>query len=400
MTPMTPTTPTTPANLVTRALPAILLLAAACTDPMTGSSSAELSGPERREGRRLFNLETFGGNGRTCRTCHSVANGTLTLDQIAARFDDDPTGPLFRGDGTDDGAGHGTSRIRADGTILVSVPLPPGVTMAGDPGATAVTLRRGIPSTMNTPALDPVLMYDGRAPDLIEQARGAVQDHTAGGRAPTEDELALIADFQQTRTFFTSDALADFADGGPAPHLPPGYTEAQKRGRRFFDDVPLAPPSTRGICAICHSGPMLNDSNGFNPIPIPPFFVPAGTRFQSILSAELLPNGDPFQAFDVSQPDGTVATVVHPDPGFALTTGDFRGFPFGNLGQFKIPSLWNVKHTAPYFHNSGAKTLDDVLDHYQQFFLIASPVVFPPGTPPIALTKQDKADLRAYLELL
>jgi hypothetical protein len=51
--------------------------------------------------------------------------------------------------------------------------------MAGDPGATAVTLRRGIPSTMNTPALDPVLMYDGRAPDLIEQARGAVQDHTA-----------------------------------------------------------------------------------------------------------------------------------------------------------------------------------------------------------------------------
>jgi hypothetical protein len=105
MTPMTPTTPTTPANLVTRALPAILLLAAACTDPMTGSSSAELSGPERREGRRLFNLETFGGNGRTCRTCHSVANGTLTLDQIAARFDDDPTGPLFRGDGTDDGAG-------------------------------------------------------------------------------------------------------------------------------------------------------------------------------------------------------------------------------------------------------------------------------------------------------
>src|SRR5262245_32446811 len=27
------------------------------------------------EGRRLFDEETFGGNGRTCVTCHSVDNG-------------------------------------------------------------------------------------------------------------------------------------------------------------------------------------------------------------------------------------------------------------------------------------------------------------------------------------
>ena len=39
----------------------------------------------------------------------------------------------FRGDGTDDGFGTGTSRIRADGTILVSIALPPGVTVLDDP---------------------------------------------------------------------------------------------------------------------------------------------------------------------------------------------------------------------------------------------------------------------------
>ena len=30
------------------------------------------------EGRRLFDEETFQGNGRTCVTCHSVKNGTFS----------------------------------------------------------------------------------------------------------------------------------------------------------------------------------------------------------------------------------------------------------------------------------------------------------------------------------
>ena len=380
-----------------RAAIAMAVMLAGCTDggPELGASEAAVS----NEGRRLFDHETFGGNGRTCRTCHSPGNGTLTLEQIADRFAEDPTGPLFRGDGTDDGAGHGTSRIRTDGTILVAIPLPPGVTVLDDPTADHVTLRHGIPSTMNTPALDEVLMYDGRAPDLVEQARGAIHDHAASTVEPTEEQLELIAEFQRSPQFFTSNALRDFAAGGPPPALPEGNTESEKRGRRFFDDVPIAPPSTRGICALCHSGPMLNESNGKNPIPIPPFFVPKGERFQSILSGELLPNGDPFRAYAFTDPDGNPQVSVASDPGHALVTGDLRGFPFGDLGEFKIPSLWNVRHTAPYFHNSGAKTLEDVVEHYAIFFPIATPVVLP-GQPPIVFSEQDKADLLAFLKLL
>ena len=370
---------------------------AGCADggPLLGADQAEVS----HEGRRLFDQETFGGNGRTCRTCHSRQNGTMTLEQIADAFADDPTGPLFRGDGTDDGAGTGTSRIRTDGTILIDLPLPPGVTLLDDPTADHVRLRHGIPSTMNTPALDPVLMYDGRAPDLIEQARDAIAGHAAATVEPTEQQLALIAEHQQTRRFFTSKALERFAEGGPPPRLPDGHTAAEKRGRRFFDDVPIVPPSTRGTCALCHSGPMLNESNGRNPIPVPPFFVPAGERFQSILSGELLPGADPFRAYAFTDPDGTPQVAVSSDPGRAMQTGDFRGFPLGDLGQFKIPSLWNVKATAPYFHNNAARTLEDVIEHYAVFFPIATPVVLP-GTPPIVFTEQDKADLLAYLKLL
>jgi hypothetical protein len=351
------------------------------------------------EGRRLFEEETFGGNGRTCRSCHSAENGSLTLDQIADIHAADPDDPLFLHDGSDDFAGNGVSRILADGTILVRKGLPPNVRLLTNLTATSVTLRRGIPTTLNTPGLDPVLMADGRAPNLLQQALDAINDHAQPTLAPTQTELQLIADFQKTSGFFSSSRLFAFMQGGAAPRLPAGKTASERRGRAFFDNVPVTSQSTRGICAICHSGPMLNENNGFNPIPIPPFFVPRGERFQSILSAELLPNGDPQLTFLVEQPDGLPAVVVHTDPGRALVTGDMRGFPLGDLGKFKIPTLWGVARTAPYFHNNGAKTLEQAMDHYDLFFQIATPLALP-GSLPLDLTEQDKADLVAFLKLL
>jgi cytochrome c peroxidase len=351
------------------------------------------------EASRLFEEETFGGNGRTCRSCHSVENGTLTLEQIAERHAEDPDDPLFLHDGSDDFEGNGASRILADGTILVRKSLPSNVHLLADLTATTVTLRRGIPTTMNTPALDPVLMVDGRAPNLLQQALDAINDHAQPTLAPTQAERGLIADFQETFGFFSSPRLFAFMQSGQPPRLPAGRTASERRGRAFFDNVPITAQSTRGICAICHSGPMLNENNGFNPVPIPPFFVPQGERFQSILSAELLPNGDPQQTFLVQQPGGSPAVVVHTDPGRALVTGDMRGFPFGDLGKFKIPSLWGVAQTAPYFHNNGAKTLEEAMDHYDLFFQIATPLALP-GSPPLDLSEQDKADLVAFLRLL
>lgn len=382
----------------------LALTLVACGDPQdltlqAAETTQELSHADLREARRLFEEETFGGNGRTCRTCHSLENGTLTLPQIAEAFAEDPHGPLFRGDGTDDGQGHGTDRIRSEGTVRVTLPLPAHVRLADDPTARTVTLNRGIPTTLDTPALDPVLMYDGRAPDLIEQARGAIADHTGTAVPPTADQLALIAAFQQTRGFFTSNQTRKFAEGDDAPELPRGQTAAQRRGRRFFESVPISPDSKVGLCAICHSGPLLNTSNGFNPLPPPLGFVPAGERFQSILSGELLPGSNPPRTYLVTQPDGSEVEVVSSDPGRALVTGDFRGFPLGHLGQFKIPSLRGIRDTAPYFHNGAAKTLEEVLQHYTTFFIIATPVVFP-GTAPIVLTPEDQADIIAYLRLL
>jgi hypothetical protein len=223
-----------------------------------------------REGRKLFDVETFGGNGRTCRTCHSKKNGTFTPEEAVARLAEDPNDPLFLHDGLDDGVA-GTSRITEHATVRIEIRLPPGVVLVGDPDRRSVILNRGTPTTMNTPALDPLLMYDTREPNLQQQAFNAIVGHAQNTRMPTALELDLIKEFQQTDSrFFSSEALRAFANGGPPPQLPPGTTESERRGRAMFDNVPFDRVSTRGICNSCHSGPMLNRAAPGNPFGLPP----------------------------------------------------------------------------------------------------------------------------------
>src|SRR5258706_8380936 len=58
------------------------------------------------EGERFFESETFGGNGRTCRTCHSKTTGTTSPADAQQLFNTHPANPLFLTDGSDDGFGN------------------------------------------------------------------------------------------------------------------------------------------------------------------------------------------------------------------------------------------------------------------------------------------------------
>jgi cytochrome c peroxidase len=359
--------------------------AAAAEDTVQTAAAARHPVLDFRQGRRLFDNETFGGNGRTCRTCHSHSSGTTSPEDAQRRLAVEPSDPLFIADGSDDGQGHGTSRMQRDATVLVRIPLPANASLAYDPAARSVVLPRGIPSTLNTPALDPVLMLDGRHPDLPAQARGAISDHAQGTREPSARELELLAAFQRTPAFFSSLPLLSFTLGGRPPELPAGRTEAEQRGRRFFVDAPPAGDFKTGLCAGCHSGPMLNETNEF--VPAPPFR--RGGRFQSVAVSEFNAAGNPVIGFQFRNPDGSVTLVASPDPGRALITGNAQDAESRNA--FKIPSLWGVSRTAPYFHDNSAKTLHDVARHYARFFAAVSPIV---------LTQQDQDDMVAYMHLL
>jgi cytochrome c peroxidase len=333
--------------------------------------------------RQLFERETFGGNGRTCLTCHSRETGTVSPADARKRYSRNRKDPLFLADGSDDGAGHGTERMLADATFLVRIPLPDNVRLANDPKARSVVVRRGAPSTLNTPALDPVLMQDGRQPDLVAQARGAIFDHAQVRREPKQRDLELIAAYQHTPQFFSSLTTFKYAYFGITPKLPTPRTASETRGRRFFLDVPLEGDFKSGLCANCHSGPMLNETNEF--APFPPFV--RGGRFQSVGVSEMNVAGNPVYDFVFTNPDGTTTTVSSPDPGRALINGSTD---FESLNAFKIPSLWGVPRTAPYFHDNSAKTLEEVTQQYARFFAVLG----------LTLTEQDQKDLIAYMKLM
>jgi hypothetical protein len=362
-------------------------------DPRLSDACASL---RLRAGRKLFDVETFGGNGRTCRTCHSNRTGTFSPDDALARLIEDPNDALFRHDGLDDGAA-GTSRITEHATVRIEIPLPADVILADDPTRRSVIVNRGTPTTMNTPALDRFLMYDTREPNLQQQAFNAIHGHAQNTREPTALELDLIKEFQQTDSrFFSSEALRDFANGGPPPQLPPGTTESERRGRAMFDSVPFDGVTTRGICSTCHSGPMLNQFAPGNP-----FGGPPGGRRAGIGIEERNVIGNPVYSFVVTNPDGSVVVVNTPDPGAMLNDPPPSAPPgvptpprsfFANL--FKILPLWGVKDTAPYFHDNSAKTLEDVAEHYAFFFLTS------PSTRGFVFTPQDQADMVAFLKLL
>ena len=191
--------------------------------------------------------------------------------------------------------------------------------------------------------------------------------------------------------------------------MPQGHTASEKRGREFFVDAPWNPPSKKGVCALCHSGPMLNTANESTTVPTG---APPGWRaFDIGVSSRNLMN-NPVRTFAVTDPCNNTMVVNSPDPGIMIT--DVYNIPmlaqflppkefclvhpgfFANM--FKTPQLRGVRHTAPYFHDNSAKDLEAVLEQY--VFMFTSNLGFPITDSNILLTQQDIKDIIAFLRLL
>jgi cytochrome c peroxidase len=77
-------------------------------------------------------------------------------------------------------------------------------------------------------------------------------------------------------------------------------------------------------------------------------------------------------------------------------------------GKFKIPSLRNIALTAPYMHDGRFKTLEEVLNHYNDTTLFATPgldLLITAATnqlrgKSLGLTTTEKADIIAFLHML
>ena len=226
-------------------------------------------------------------------------------------------------------------------------------------GVNKKTGARNSPTVLNA-GFHGIQFWDGRAPDLKEQAKGPVlnpvemampDEQTVVDRLskdknypaefkkafPDDDEplsfdnmAGAIAAFE--RTLVTKDRFDDFLKG---------------------DDKALSAQELKGLetfltvgCVTCHNGPVLG-----------------GKNFHKIGVYKPYPNKDDLGRYD--------ATKKNTDK-----------------LKFKTPSLRNIAITAPYFHDGGIPTLEEAVENMG--FLQTKK----------GLTDQEKADITAFLKTL
>ena len=139
------------------------------------------------------------------------------------------------------------------------------------------------------------------------QAFNAIHGHAQNTREPTALELDLIKEFQQKDSrFFSSDALRDFANGGPPPQLPPGTTESEQARAgdvrqcafRWRDDErALQLVSLRTDAEPVRSGQSFRVASWWAAVPASP------SRERNLI-------GNPVYSFAVTNPDGSVVVIA------------------------------------------------------------------------------------------
>ena len=159
------------------------------------------------------------------------------------------------------------------------------------------------------------------------------------------------------------------------------YPLAAQRGLRLFIG--------RGQCSTCHSGPLFSHGE-FGDIGAP-FFVRPGVV-------------DPgrhggIQALQASRFNLLGLHSDYPDAAVAGKTRHVL-LQHRNFGEFKVPSLRNLVHTAPYLHDGQLGTLAAVVDHYST---LSPDRLHADGElilKPLHLSESERGDLLAFLRSL
>ncbi len=261
--------------------------------------------------------------------------------------------------------------------------------------------------------------------DLVRQA--FFDTYTKGGQAQLEANFSLFwgLAIMEYEALLISDQ---------APFDRGVQTKLEKDGQGIFEG--------KGGCADCHAGPLLTKAavtaaEGPNPVVLEQVELADGTKaltdrgFRNIgvrptREDRGLGGEDPIEGGDLSfarqfilKQAGRAVADHFNTTGATLTGRD------GVDGAFKIPGLRNVALTAPYFHNGGEATLDQVIELYnrggnRQEFPNGSdssgtadlPVLSISGRPDksnvdtkikssgLSLSAQDKAALVAFLKSL
>ncbi len=291
--------------------------------------------------------------------------------------------PILSGDKTTSCAScHHPDYGMADG-------LKKGVGIAGrgygaQRAGTGRELQRNTPSLFNV-AYNPILFWDGRAGTLEEQALEPIFNQDELNQSSAAELIKRLRSIPKYREMFAKAFGFNSPQGGREITLQniaraiAAFERKLNITETAYDhfvkgqDERLTTEQLRGMvvffgqgqCAACHTPPHFHDG---------------------VLSSIGVP---------VSPEKGA---PLDADPGFGAVIRRQDGF-----GMFKTPGLRNVARTAPYMHNGAFKTLEEVvefyndggglgrgLDVYSQDVQVAK----------LDLTEQQKKDLVSFLKSL
>lgn len=237
-------------------------------------------------------------------------------------------------------------------------------------------------------AIGPLTSPDEHDLSLVDLARSVLSRHGRGyakafGK-PGRDVERIAANVGKALAAFEAtlvparSPLDDYVDGLRAGVRPAAFSACAEQGLGFFVG--------RGRCVQCHNGPRLTNEY-FHNTGVPLRDPKDRADGQFVFAPELL--RDAFRC------GGRHADGKHV-PGRCLHVETLPIEP-RLAGAFKTPTLRGVKLTAPYMHNGVYKTLDEVIDHYDRADLgnLGSPEIFP-----LAMTAEEKASLKCFLEAL
>jgi cytochrome c peroxidase len=407
----------------------------------------------------------LGTNGRTCFSCHQPQNGwTVSAASVQARFYASfGADPIFRlvdgatcptADVSSMAAKHQAySLLLSKGLIRIGLQVPsatqfriasvddpyncntnPAIGLTSPTSGIASVYRRPLPAT-NLGFLS-AIMWDGREPNLQQQAIDATLGHAQATTPPTSAQQQEIVNFESgvfTAQLFDNKVKVlniDGATGGPValqkqlagffigindplglnpkgtPFTPTifdlyqawrniggsgdeaAYRRSVARGEDLFNNTPinitgvaglndaLNQPNIPGFCGTCHDTPDVGNHSVKAPLNIG--VANAGANAPPGLDISGLP------VFTLQCVTGPLAgkSFVVTDPGRALISGNCA-----DIGKLKGPILRGLAARAPYFHNGSAATLLDAVNFYDQRFNIG-------------FTEQDRRDLAAFLQTL
>ncbi len=313
-------------------------------------------------GADLFFRGTFGGNGRTCATCHRADNNLgLDLDFVSAL----PAGDkLFIAELPPEAGGvpglERPSLMRGHAQILMNVD--------GFENPTSKFVMRGVPHALSlaTSIGEPQSTgWGGDVGTLRLLAAAAVKQHFTRRLNRAEG-----TDFVPPTDAELDDMEAFMLAGGRLNNLDNLFNvtftnAAAQAGKLQF---------LRVGCNGCHFNAGATFPGNFNP----------NFRHGVELAA------DPSQATEPHPHDGGFGAAVNPN---LDCDGDRTLDCFGN-GTFNVPPLIEAADTEPFFHNNSAVTLEEAVTHYTtEAFGRAEGFT-------LTLSQKDILDISAFLRVL